>query len=231
MMNNKKFQVSTEKLEEITLSSLINKILMLYLIKKANEIYPLLYGRIKFQKMFFLSELMLEQERIQGLTFRYFRYNNGPFSKDLFATFENLETHGLTKGTSSKRFKLTKEGEYLFETIKSSGLYKSNIEVIRFIDETIKKYGNKVGTDLMNIVYGIKVPLWNLNTHSVTYKKIKSIDTYTDLLPFDFIKYKKKFSIPDDLIEDLLYEFSLTPEDKSDLRKISSKTTEELFAL
>lgn len=230
-MNNKKFQVSTEKLEEITLSSLINKILMLYLIKKANEIPPFLYGRTKFQKMFFLSELMLEQERLQGLTFRYFRYNNGPFSKDLFTTFENLETHGLAKGTLSRSFTLTKEGEYLFEVIKSSGLYKLNIEVVRVIDEIITKYGNKFGTDLMNIVYGIKVPLLDLNTHSIFYKEVRSIDAYTDLLPFDFIKYKKKFSIPDDLIEYLSYEFSLTLEDKNDLRKISSKTMEELFAL
>ena len=230
-MNNKKFQVSTEKLEEIRLSSLINKILMLYVIKKANEIPPFLYGRTKFQKIFFLSELMLEQEKIQGLTFKYFRYNNGPFSKDLFTTFESLETHGLAKGTLSRNFKLTKEGEYLFEIIKSSGLYKSNQDVTKIIDKAIKEFGNKWGGDLMNIVYDIKVPLWNLNTHSIIYKKIKSIDTYIDLLPFDFTKYKKKFSISDDLIEDLLYEFSLTPEDKSDLRTISLKTTEELFAL
>jgi len=229
-MDNKKIEISDKRLEEITLRSLINKILMLYVIKKANEIPPFLKGKIKFQKLFFLSELMVEQDRIQALTFGYFRYNCGPFSKNLLETFEDMEKHGFAKGRLSGDFELTKEGKYLFEVIESSGLYKANLDSIKVIDETINKYGSKDGIALMNMVYNIEIPLWNESTRSVIYKEIKDIKAHIDLLPFYFINYKKKFSISEDLVDDLLYEFSITQEDRESMRKISPKTFEELFA-
>ena len=229
-MDIKQFQISAEKLKESKLNSLINKVLVLYVIKKANDIPTLLEGKIKFQKVFFLSELMIEQERIQALTFRYFRYNYGPFSKNLIETFEDMEMHGFVKGSLSGNFELTKEGKYLFEVIESSGLYKINSKVINIVDETIKKYGSKSGPELMNIVYNMKIPILDLSTHTVVYKEIRSIDAYTDLLPFDFMTYKKNFPISEDLADDLLYEFSLTQEDRESMRKISPTTFEELFA-
>jgi len=82
----------------------------------------------------------------------------------------------------------------------------------------------------MNMVYNIEIPLWNENARSVIYKEIKDVKAYINLLPFYFVNYKKKFSISEDLAEDLLYEFSLTPEDRESMRKISPTTFEELFA-
>jgi len=223
-------EISDQRLEEIKLKSLVNKILMLYVIEKANKIPPFLRGKIKFQKLFFLSELTVEQDRIQALTFGYFRYTLGPFSKSLLETFEDMEEHGLVKGGLSGNFELTKEGQYLFEVIESSGLYKANSDTIKIIDETIKKHGTKDGIALENMIYNIKIPFWNESTHSIIYKEIKDIKTYIDLLPFCFVNYKKKFCISQDLIDDLLYEFSLTSKDRESMKKISNKPFEELFA-
>jgi hypothetical protein len=230
-MDNKKIEISDEKLKEIKLNSLINKILMLYVVKKANEAPPFLRGRIKFQKLFFLSELTVEQDRIKALTFGYFRYSFGPFSKNLFETYEDMEKHGLVKGSLSGNFELAKEGKYLFEVIESSGLYKANLDSIRIIDETIKKYGSRSGPELKNVVYKMKIPILNSDTHAVDYKEIYDIDTYIDLLPFYFIDYKKSFFISEDLADNLLYEFSLMPEDRENMKKRSTKTLEEIFAL
>jgi len=230
-MDTKKFQILDENLEETDLNSLVNKILMLYVLKKANEISPLLRGKIKFQKIFFLSEYMLELERMHALTFEYFRYDLGPFSKDLLNTFEDMESQGFTKGSSSGNYELTEEGKYLFEIIESSGLYKMNLDITKIIDKSINEYGIRDGIYLKNMAYKLEIPLLDKNTRSVICKEIRNIDKCTDLLPFNFLKYEKIFSVPEDLVEDLLYEFSLTQKDRDSLRRKSSKTLEELFAL
>ena len=75
----------------------IDRLLLLYLIKEANRYVAL--GRTRLQKFAFLSEYKMLSNKIKGLNLKFFRWNIGPMSEEVYQDCEVLCRVGLINGT------------------------------------------------------------------------------------------------------------------------------------
>lgn len=133
------------------------------------------YGRIKLQKTTFLAELKLRDNDLVGTHFRFYRWNKGPFSKELWSAVDLLSAKGFVhKGAPS----LTRRGQELMEFVLELKRASENRKFFAVLDEALSFCGPKNGGDLMDAVYDMQVWVENSNTET----KIRDILVGTDIL-------------------------------------------------
>ena len=171
-----------------------NKLLLLYIAKEYTKKSKHYFGKTILEKIIFLAEWKMIEERVKGLNFPYFRYDYGPFSKEVSQEINDLKKTGLLE--KQDEIKLTKEGEKLLESY--SDLLQRNKDIIVYIDKVIEKYHRYTTQELKNLVYDMEFPMPNGKI------KIKDIQHYTDML---FIlpetEVKKEFKLTEEDIETL----------------------------
>ena len=201
--------MKTEK-QKITQSLLLLKILL----EDAN-----IFGRTKLQKQVFLNELRLIQSNLGGLYYRYFRYNYGPFSSDLFADFTVLGNKGFLHKTT---FKLTDRGQYLIDYVEGSiKRYKGNSKIFDMIENTTRKYRKYNGTELMKMVYRLEVEPDDMPGQRL---QVEEIDTFVNILLPELHSFKHEMEFPTGILEDIKDELAMEQSTWNSLEETHANT-------
>jgi len=208
-----------DKKEEI-----IDRLLLLYLIGEANKVTGI--GKLLLQKLVFLAEKAMISDGIKGFNFRFFRYNLGPFTEEIYIDSKKLFSAGLLRETEWP-FRLTKQGKALLENIYSFIVKRcDNKEVLSIIEKTVGKYAKYNTEKIKKFVYAIKIqPIGE--SKILPIKDVSSGYWLTEKI--DEKKAKKSFTLNEKLMEDLEYEFELTKADRDEKRTISDISYEDRF--
>jgi uncharacterized protein YwgA len=125
--------------------------LLLYILKNAAPIF----GRAKLQKTTFLVEVRLKEKGLVGPHFRFIRYVNGPFSRQLWDTFDELAEAGFVSKTG---FRLTDRGRFLLDLIMPElRRHPANRRALKIIDGVLESCRRRHGAGLINEVYQLEV--------------------------------------------------------------------------
>ena len=180
--------------EDRTLEEIVSDhLLLMYIIKKHSEISHRYLGITKLQKYAFLSENSMNENKIKGLNYNFFRYDYGPISKQLYKDIELFRRLGIIY---KDRMRLTEKGERIFEILKD--VYQKNRKVIQKIDEQIQKLANMDTEEVKQCVYNLE------KTFGFIKMKIKEIPMFFDILSkLPKNKAKTAFEIDEETIETL----------------------------
>jgi uncharacterized protein YwgA len=152
----------------------VDLVLLLHILRHAGEIS----GRLKLQKTVFLAELALLEKHEPVLPhYKYFRYNNGPFSRQLWDDFDFLRINEFVDPLTSKP---TERGNFILNlTIPELRKNSVWVSVIKTVDDILAQCRDKSGMELMNHVYGLIVRPSGAPTECLPIRNIKPL---TDLI-------------------------------------------------
>jgi uncharacterized protein YwgA len=204
---------------------IIDNLLLLYIVNRTNELGNNIFGKTKLQKLCFLAEWQLMKHDMKGLHFNFFRYINGPFSKDLAKDYDFLVKN---QNLYTYVFNLTADGKNILNAfLKCTRSISHNSNFFEILDSIIKKWGKYCGTDLMNFVYEMNIHPYDIPDREM---KIREIPQYHDILvPEKYMRFKKQFNLPDEFVEDFIYLLNLDTESKKKMQTSSGVTYECRF--
>jgi hypothetical protein len=160
---------------------------------------------LKIQKIIFISEDKARREKLAAAHFPFFRYNLGPYSKVVANDVRRLEDLGFIEPETKKP---TKRGQfvlaYLDEFAQAS---KEASQALSILGGVCKSYRDFRSSQLVDAVYGMEVSVIGLNGEIM---RVRDIPLCTDILDPNREHLKDFSALPDDVVEDLKTEFSLT---------------------
>ena len=186
--------------------SAVDLALLAYILKGAAPFY----GRIKLQKTTFLTELRLRERGLTGPRFRFYRYNNGPFSKDLLLAYELLHAQGLALHRDSPG--LTERGQMLADFAQMLRDESDNRELFDEIDPVLKHCKKRNGAELMHEVYGLVVRPED-STESL---KVRDIPSRADII---VPTGSPTLHVPEDLLALIIEALEVTDEQLAEGRR------------
>jgi hypothetical protein len=194
----------------------VDLVLLAYMIREASPFY----GETKVQKTSFLSELYLRDQGLSGPRFPFFRFKNGPFSKELPDALTALSNGSFI--IQSSPLKLTVMGHELAELIDELKLIPENRALFETLDETLMHCQPRGGEQLMNEVYELEMrpERWSEKL------KIKDIPQNTDLI---VPATDRSLIIPRELIELITKELETSEDDVRRAAKEERPKLEEAF--
>lgn len=198
-----------------------------YMVDCVNQISSI-DGNLKMQKILFLHEFRGIQDGLKANHYKYFRYSYGPYSKDLANDLSRMEELGfVTKGSR----RLTKRGNtfiqyFLPEVRRRLGL------ALDFATEICHRYGRFSGPQLVNRVYALEVPVYDLNGEP---RLVREISAFTDIFdPAHDTTTREISSLDEETLKQMREEFSISDEllDPSNLgfKKAVNEALEGAFA-
>jgi hypothetical protein len=188
------------------LDKAVDSLLLTYELKKA---VPFL-GRTKVQKTTFLIELKLREQHLIGPHFRFFRYTNGPFSREVWDTFDDLANRGFVQKSN---FDVTERGQFLLDLIVPPlREIPANEPVFAYMDGVLDDCKGKYGATLMRHIYDLEVAPDELPGERM---KIADIPMFVDIIRPE----SGGLEIPQELASLLLEELTVTQEELSASRK------------
>ncbi len=164
---------------------------------------------LKVQKITFISEDRARQEdRLKAANFPFFRYNQGPYSKELATAVNALESLGFIDPETRQP---TERGLYLLDYVQEFVDQSTPAQrALRILEETCKKFRNVKSSKLVDTVYEMRVPVAQYNGQIM---KVRDIPKCVDII-LPGSENLSDFSLfPPEALEELREEFSLTPED------------------
>lgn len=173
---------------------IVDRLLTLYLYDKVSESSQM-YGDTKLQKLVFLSEQDMIQQRINGFHYRFFRYDLGPFSTELRTDHEVLQANDLV---DLRNGQTTEIGQQVLN--EADELLTRNEGILDSINNIIAEYGRYSGSQLMDIVYDMEVDPLTTGESIRVEDMPKHMDIYFQL-PEDI--REASFEIDDGWIETL----------------------------
>ena len=152
-----------------------DNLLLLYIIYKSDK-----KGRIedlfKLQKITFLIENNLIRRKIKGLNYNFFRWERGPFSKDLSIDVNFLEDNNLI--VLNDGYKVTDRGKEILKDAEE--IFNKNIPILKFFDTIINRYAKKNVDEIKEIIYRMRVVI----------PRIKTSERISDILKGQLILFK-----------------------------------------
>jgi uncharacterized phage-associated protein len=174
---------------------IVDNLLLLYLIKRANEKGEL-YGITKLMKLVFLSELKMVREKIKGFNYSFYRWHLGAFTPEIYEDLDYLIENGFV--TERQRIELTDEGSILLDEVKE--LLEKNRNVLRCVDEVVDEFAKNDVYKVMDSVYNIKIEEPFLGVK----RKVRDIpEGYYLICRLDESDADEMFSIDEEWIETL----------------------------
>jgi uncharacterized protein YwgA len=175
---------------------------VLYLFNRANTIAPI-DGNFKIQKLGFISELRGQEAALRAAHYKFFRYNHGPYSKDLANDVGFLKERGFIDNFN----RLTDRGKYLIEYVRpeiaANELSAASIDIVQ---EVCDEFARFAGIELKRMVYEMSVPVIDYNNCKL---KVKDIGYFTDILDPLRLDLKESANFSEDIIDDLKNEFCI----------------------
>lgn len=174
----------------------IDILLLMYLIKRGNKEGGI-WGITKLQKLVFLVEHAMLEDRVKGFNHTYYKWKYGPFSKELYNDFDALIDEEIL--TEEGGIKLTKRGKKLLK--EYGGVLRKNEEVLQYIEGKIEKYVNKSLKEIKSEVYDIETTISGLG--DIKIRKIPQGFNLLTKLEEEEIGVSSRFEISDEWIETL----------------------------
>lgn len=172
----------------------IDLALLAYILKKAAPFY----GRTKLQKTTFLAEHALSEIGLTGPRFTFFRYNNGPFSRQLWDAYDFLHAQGFARQADQPA--LTDRGVVLVDYVAELR-DETNRKFFTRLDSTLEDCRHRKGAQLMRAVYQLELPV----DHQMI--KVEDIPIGVDLI---VPQGEPSLRVPSDLRRLLIEELELT---------------------
>lgn len=132
--------------------NVVDRFLLLYLISEASECAPNL-GKTKLQKLTFLSEWKLIDDRNKGFNYNYIKLVHGPYSGELNNDLTDLAIHNLV---NDPRLYPTDVGYRILEDF--SELLEQNEPFILTINQVISRFVMLSLNKLLAFVYSLQHP-------------------------------------------------------------------------
>ena len=157
------------KPNEITM----DRALLLYVLKLAEEFGMGAGGDVKLQQLVFLAELQMFGKGLKGFHFEFFRFAYGAFSRDL-----DNDLTSLRKRERVENFDLSEEAEAVVEMLLQGveGV-EANEQIIEIIQAVIENYGPQDSSTLSTSVEAVevflpeqpefKLPIGDISFHSI----------------------------------------------------------------
>lgn len=188
---------SREVMSQVIKNKIIDRFLTLYLVKEGFENKQLRFlTETKLQKLVFLSELGMIQERLRGFDFYFMRLHYGPYSFDLDKEKAGLISMGFIE---EKALKPTKDAFYLIDDFSS--VLEKNPRVVSKIDCVNSTYAPLELDYLLEIVHSMS---WGKAT-------VHDLPERTPMLyPMKPSAIKEDFNISEKELDDLI--MNLDPE-------------------
>lgn len=133
----------------IEADKLVDAVLLAYFLQKSAPVY----GRTKVQKSAFLVGYELRQAHLVGAHFKFIRYLKGPFSFQIWDTYDALATNGFVH---RKALEPTERGQFLIDLIVPE-LRKTNERTFEIADRVLAWCQRRNGNTLMRHVYALQV--------------------------------------------------------------------------
>lgn len=130
----------------------VNNVLLLHLIEKANSI-GCVEDTLKLQKLVFLSQKKLIGKRFKVFNYNFFRWDKGPFSADVNNDLTSLRCRGLVRNRWPIR--LTREGRELLSGCKE--LLEENESFLSVIDGIIGEFAEYTPDEIKEYVYKMSI--------------------------------------------------------------------------
>ena len=179
----------------------MDMVLLLYLLKGAGDVY----GRTKIQKTVFLTEFALVSTARPVLPhYTFFRYYNGPFSRQLWDDCDDLTASGFL---GEEDLKPTERGDYLIELVVPELRSLTDWQpIFATFDSQLDFCRSRNGAELINYVYGLTIA-----PSGAPWRRqlIKDVAELTDLIE----PHPGAPAIPDWLTDAVKNEIALTSEE------------------
>lgn len=191
----------------------IDQILLLFLFSLGNE-YGDMRGNLKHQKLVFIVEKELIDNKIRAVHFKFFSYTLGPYSKELAEDIKALIKNGFITSCG----KLTKRGCSLLSQCKERLFnINKNGDIAHLISQNVKNYARFDGEKLKSIVYSLKV-----NPHDLPHQelKVKDIPMFYDIFVPELITdFNLSFILPEEDTESLYLSLTTSPQEWERMRR------------
>jgi len=183
-----------------------DRITLLHLFKEVNQ-RASISGALQLQKLIFLLEFEGQQAGLRAAHYRFFRYHRGPFSRELPEDVKLLAEFGFVLKSALKP---TKRADFVIEyTAEYLNASNQAQRIIELVKDISSRYGKRSGWSLMNMVYKMNVPVFELGE----MMKVQDVPTFVDILdPTNTSSLAEPSPFPDDIVSDLEEEFSIPPE-------------------
>ncbi len=163
---------------------------------------------LKIQKIVFLSEIEGRNREFASADFRFFRYRFGPFSKVAANTVRKLEVFGFV---DSEFHQPTERGQYVLDYVSEFVRHSSKaVEALKILQATCDQYRDTRSSQLVDIVYGMKVSVVGMGGKMMT---VKEIPECVDIIVPAEERLETFIPFPEEVMRDLATEFSLRPDD------------------
>lgn len=161
------------------------------------------------QKLTFLYEVEALRAGLSPMHFRFFRYNLGPYSPVLAEDVKSLEARGFLSPTTRRP---TKRGQYLIDYVKDAVEQSPEASLaLDLMSRVASRYAHRTGPRLTDIVYGLVVPVLQLDGEEL---KVRDIPKFYDIIdPVCTPGLKDVQPLDARLIADVEEELSIPPED------------------
>ncbi len=163
---------------------------------------------LKIQKIVFVSEIEGRNRNFAVANYPFFRFHYGPYSKVAANTVRKLEVFGFV---DPEFHKPTERGQYVLDYVSEFITHSSKaVEALKILQATCKQYRDTKSSQLVNIVYGMKVSVVGMGGKMMT---VREIPECVDIIVPAEEKLETFIPFPEDLFGDLVTEFSLRPDD------------------
>jgi hypothetical protein len=148
----------------------INCLLTLYLINQSDGSVN---DKLTLTKATFLSQKEMADNNLNGYVLEFFRYRNGPFSKDLYEIKDVLIDNNLV---NPKDFQLKERGQKILDIFMDVIL--QNPSIFKCITTGVESIKGLRVPDLLDKVYSIEM----MPYHSSQIQKIRDMSEFTVIL-------------------------------------------------
>jgi hypothetical protein len=189
---------------------IIDRLLLLYAVDRANK-----YGSIdifKLQKIPFASELEMNNRKLKGFNYTFFRFTHGPMTKEIYEDGGVLHTAGLIS-TLKEPIKLAERGQRVFDSLGS--LYEENHRIVSYIDSAAELYAPLSFGQVKRKIYGLTVEwsgeewqVGDLPEHVDVLAKLKGDEA------------QEEFKLDDDWIDSVWGTFNYSKDETAKLKVV-----------
>jgi uncharacterized phage-associated protein len=134
--------------------AIVDKVLLLYLIKKAEE-KGRIWGITKLMKLAFFAEREMVKDKVKGFNYNFYRWHLGPFTPEVYEDLEYMIENELV--AEQEGIGVTNQGAEILMEVE--GLLKENKGVLEYIENLMGKYASEGTGELMKSAYETEVEI------------------------------------------------------------------------
>lgn len=201
---------------------LIDRLLTTYIINQCEIEHDVHLSETKLQKLVFLSEKKLIEDKIKALNYQYMKFLHGPYSNELRSDLSVFSDISYLKGPFING---TPRLRWIIEDFRET--FDRNPVIINYIEDVLEEYAGIPTNRLLEIVYAMP---WNQG------RMIEDLPNKTPMLyPLKSSKATRVFEIENEDLRDLKFCFSersldILGEANDDLRKGRLLTHEQFIS-